>query len=194
MTEAPDARWYFRLNGLDRGPVPWETLEGLARGGELLPVDLVRRSDSRTWQPASQARLQQVEPARARRTIQSAVAYRATVAERIADNLLKDSASHVPAIAYRRAGSIAPACVTPIIPEQPGGTALLALALAFFGIFQLALPLGMFAIYLGGRSAKRLRRTPGAAIYVAASACLVGLVDVGVSLWVLAGKAIAMTW
>lgn len=48
--------WYCRIDGLDRGPITWEMLQGLAQGGDLKPSDLVRRADLDQWVVASQAR------------------------------------------------------------------------------------------------------------------------------------------
>jgi len=74
-------------------------------------------------------------------------------------------------------------------PSNPAGLALLALGLALIGLFKLALPLGMLALYLAGKSAADLRHRPtGAGLAVAAGALIVGMVDVGVSLYTIVNR------
>jgi hypothetical protein len=188
---AAGTRWFFRTDDHEHGPVSWEVLQGLARDGDLRPTDLVRRSDEERWLPAGQARHEEVV-IRPPRTIEPAVSHRLAAA------LAADAAVHaVPATAIRRpARDAARADALPArypgSAPRPGGTALLALALALVGVFQLALPLGMLSIYLGGRAGAKLLRDRGPGLYVAVTAVLTGAVDVGVSLWVLGSRLMEM--
>jgi hypothetical protein len=182
-------RWFFRTDGHEHGPVSWEVLQGLARDGDLRPTDPVRRSDQERWVPAGQARHEEVV-IRPPRTIEPAVAHR------LAATLAADAAIiHAAPAAIRQAERNMARAVAPSLSPaaaRPGGTALLALALALVGVFQLALPLGMLSLYLGGRAGTKLLRTRGPALYVAVTAVLTGAVDVCVSLWVLGTRLLEM--
>jgi WD40 repeat protein len=48
--------WYYKLDGVVRGPVPAAELRRLAAAGKLGPADVVRRDDMEKWLPAGQVK------------------------------------------------------------------------------------------------------------------------------------------
>lgn len=215
--------WFFKLYGLERGPVTWEVLQDLARSGDLKPSDLVRRDGDDRWVVATRARAHDpardsaadspvpvqmqvpapmaVIPASIRRpsdeTPPSEPASGHTAGHREPADPGPAEPNPVPVSPSPTVAAPVPPAARPSASEaaagRPAGTALLALGLALVGVFKLALPLGLLSIYLGGRSARALGRRPaagggGGAFAAAAAAVLVGLLDVGVSLYVIGGR------
>lgn len=237
--------WYCRIHGLERGPLTWDMLQDLARGGDLRPSDLVRRGDESQWTLASQARYD--APPRVAAPVESKLT--AQLAAALSADVL---AAHVPATVYKRelatvalddGPGAAPEADPEFVPipasqpsvdedgpvltltdepavsaatpqptglpaaaaahaarhrrsTNPAGIALLALGLALVGLFKLALPLGLLSLYLAWRSAADLRRRPQArgavpariGLATAAAAMAVAGVDVGVSVYHIAGR------
>ena len=48
--------WYYKRDGVERGPVPAAELKRLAAAGKLGPADVVRREDMEKWLPAGQVK------------------------------------------------------------------------------------------------------------------------------------------
>jgi hypothetical protein len=201
--------WFFKLHGLERGPVTWEVLQNLACSGDLKPSDLVRRDGEEQWVVATRARAQDsTRDAGSTRAASAGAASALTAdagpvpAARPAGRAAREAIDPGPAEPDTEpdAAPRPPAAVAAPAAQRsdhPAGTALLALGLGLVGVFKLALPLGLLSIYLGGRSARALGRRPAAAggsaaLAAAAAAVLVGLLDVGVSLYVIGGRLVAL--
>lgn len=97
--------WYCRIHGLERGPITWDMLQGLAQSGDLRPSDLVRRGDQTQWVVASQARCE--DPVPLPPPLEAPVETKLTA--RLAAALSVDvQAAHAPAQPFRRLEPVAP--------------------------------------------------------------------------------------
>ncbi|HEX8911000.1 MAG TPA: DUF4339 domain-containing protein [Humisphaera sp.] len=213
-------RWYYRIHGLERGPVTWDALQDLACDGTLKPSDLVRYGEDGRWVVASRARAEEPPspPPRPNRAdpppgdrlaavLAAGVGVPAAVvsapsAEPTSPAPMPPAqppvAADEPLVAQGKT-TVAPSSAGPADPaprsneSSAAGPAVLALALALVGVFVYALPLGMVSTYLGARAAVAARRAgSGGTASFAAVALLVGLTDVGLALWAIGAKLAAM--